>query len=495
MTLTQRITELVAAGFSGLWIQTAEPDEAQRELFKLAHAHGWNIATWDIDQGTTRPGTPPDQNDDPLAPLRILESMAGNQPALMILHNYDRFTNSPKIAQTLANRITAGKHSQTFAIVLAPVVAIPAALEKLFVVVEHDLPTRDELAAIAAGLAQSGEEADDPSAILDAASGLTRYEAESAFALSIIRKQKLDPAALWEHKTGALKKSGLLSLHRSIQGFDSLGGLSAMKEFARRSLNGEKRDRRNRAKGLFLCGVPGTGKSAFCQALGHETGRPTITLDPGALMGSLVGQTEQNTRRALQIIDAMAPAILFIDEIEKALAGMNSSGQTDSGVSARQGGALLTWLNDHESDIYTVCTSNDATKLPHEFTRAERFDALFFLDTPSRADCEQIWQLYLAAFELDPKQARPNGENWTGAEIRACCRLAALLQVPLTEAATNIVPIATTAAETVGRLQQWATGRALDASAGGIYTSRKTASNNGTTGRVIQRAARGTSAN
>ena len=167
----------------------------------------------------------------------------------------------------------------------------------------------------------------------------------------------------------------------------------------------------------------------------------------GALLGSLVGQTESNIRQALRIVDAMAPCVLMIDEVEKALAGVASSGQTDSGVSARLFGTFLQWLNDHESDVFVVCTCNDISKLPPEFSRAERFDSIFFLDLPGATQKAAIWDIWLRAFELDSDQPKPKTPQWTGAEIRACCRLAALLDVPLTEAAQNVVPVAVTAAE------------------------------------------------
>jgi SpoVK/Ycf46/Vps4 family AAA+-type ATPase len=192
-------------------------------------------------------------------------------------------------------------------------------------------------------------------------------------------------------------------------------------------------------------------------------------LDIGALMGSLVGQTEQNVRQALRIADAMAPCLLFCDEIEKGLAGAASSGQTDSGVSARLFGTLLTWLNDHTSDVFVVATCNDISRLPPEFARAERFDGVFFVDLPSREQRQAIWTIYLDLFELDSRQRLPADDQWTGAEIRACCRLAALLDVPLVQAAQNVVPVAVTSAEAVERLRQWASGRCLSADRPGIY--------------------------
>ena len=325
---------------------------------------------------------------------------------------------------------------------------IPIELEKLFVVIEHDLPGHGQLEEIARGIAtEEGELPDggELQTVLDASAGLTRYEAEAAFSLSLVRQGRIAADSVWELKTGMLKKSGLLSLYRGDDDFSSLGGLTSLKAFCKRSLlqpGGSQQHKRPR--GVLLLGVPGSGKSAFAKALGQETGRPTIILDVGALMGSLVGQTEGNVRQALRIADAMAPAILFIDECEKALSGVASSGQTDSGVSARLFGSLLTWMNDHSSDVYLVATCNDISKLPPEFSRAERFDGIFFLNLPGRAEKDVIWRLYLHHFQLDTKQRLPDDDNWTGAEIRACCRLAALLDLPVVQAAQNVVPVAVT---------------------------------------------------
>ena len=165
----------------------------------------------------------------------------------------------------------------------------------------------------------------------------------------------------------------------------------------------------------------------------------------------------------------LSPCIVMLDEVEKALSGVGSSGVTDSGVTARLFGTFLTWLNDRTSDSYVVCTCNDISKLPPEFSRAERFDGIWFLDLPSRPQKDAIWEIYLRLFELDQEQSRPRDDQWTGAEIRACCRLATLLDVPLSAAAQNVVPVAVTAGESVERLRTWATGRCLDAEAGGIY--------------------------
>jgi SpoVK/Ycf46/Vps4 family AAA+-type ATPase len=180
------------------------------------------------------------------------------------------------------------------------------------------------------------------------------------------------------------------------------------------------------------------------------------------------GDGAVNVRQALRIADAMSPAVLFVDELEKALGGVGSTG--DSGVSTRLFGTLLTWLAEHDSDVFFLGTCNDISRLPPEFSRAERFDGIYFIDLPSSAEKDVIWTLYREQFGISPEQARPSDTDWTGAEIKACCRLAALLDLTLTEAARHVVPVAVTAAEQVEKLRSWASGRCLSASAPGVYT-------------------------
>jgi hypothetical protein len=475
MTLAERLAEFVHACFTAIWVQSHEHHDALVEIAQLCRRNKWQLATWDVESGLHVQGTnleTGDSGSDPLAAIRSLAAFpASNATAILVLQNLHRFLQSAEVIQALVRQIVAGKQNRTFIVVLSPVVQIPVELEKLFVVLEHDLPTREQLVEIANGIAtESGEFPEGPGreAVLDAAAGLTRYEAEGAFSLSLVRRRRVTPDVVWELKSQMLKKSGLLSLHRGQEKFDALGGLTALKAFALRAL---RRPARNpttpRPRGLLLLGVSGTGKSAFCKALGNEIGRPTLVLDIGGLLGSLVGQSEQNVRQALRIADAMAPCVLFVDELEKALSGVN--GQGDSGVSTRLFGTLLSWLNDHETDVMVVCSANDVSRLPPEFTRAERFDAVYFLDLPGAEQREAIWRQYLGYYRLDPEQPRPENTNWTGAEIKSCCRLAALLDVPLVQAAQNVVPVAATATESVERLRTWASGRCLDAEHPGIY--------------------------
>jgi hypothetical protein len=226
-----------------LWVQSHEHEDCLRELAQASREHDWKLAVWDVAQGLQIPGS--DQSteaggNDPLAAIGSINALATpDSSAILVLSNFHRFLQSAEIVQALAHQITLGKQNRTFIVVLSPVVQIPTELEKLFVVLEHDLPSREQLEEIARGIAtEDGElpEGDELQTVLDAAAGLTRYEAEGTFSLSLVRHQAIHPESVWELKAGMLKKSGLLSLHRGSESFTNLGGLEALIGICRRRL-------------------------------------------------------------------------------------------------------------------------------------------------------------------------------------------------------------------------------------------------------------------
>ena len=273
MKLTEQLTDYINAAFTGFWIQTYEADEAEREIVNHARQKKWKIAVWDMAGGLRLPGNGDQSshetaNADPLAALRALPTLADPAgTALLVLHNYHKFLNNPEVLQTVFAQLIAGKQQRTFLVVLSPVVQIPVELEKLFVVLEHAFPDRQELTRIASELT-SDQPGDSPTGeqlqrVLDAAAGLTRYEAEGAFALSLSRHNTIRPEIIWELKAQTLRKNNLLTLHRGQETFDSLGGLGNLKDFCRRAL---RPGRTVKPRGVLLLGVSGTGKSAFARA-------------------------------------------------------------------------------------------------------------------------------------------------------------------------------------------------------------------------------------
>jgi ATPase family associated with various cellular activities (AAA) len=483
-TFSSLINDYISAGQAGIWVQSCEIMEALQDIGRIAKRNeDWTITNWDVARGDWNYGK---GQGDPLWPLKI-GPVEGKKRHLIVLHNFHRFLNVAMVIQQAVNSIQHGKTDGVHFIILAPVsTGIPPELERMMVVLEHDLPNEKERERIARNL--RGEVSEMTPSIKEAittAAGLTSGECELAFALSLARHSQIESPSVWEIKSQMLKKSGSLTLYKGVEGFASLGGMEALKRFCKQSLTGSPG--KIQARGVMLLGVPGTGKSAFCKALGNETHRPTAILDVGACYGSLVGQTEERIRQALKIADAMAPCILMIDEVEKALAGLGSSG--DSGTASRLFGTLLSWLNDHESDVFVVATSNDISRLPPEFSRAERWDGVFFIDFPDRSERGFIWDLYEKAFlgfsSTDPvffpgSDPRPKDDDWTGAEIRSCCRLASVLDTSLQDASQYVVPVSATSEEVIMRLREWSSGRAIDASHGGLFRHEKLRSADGT---------------
>ena len=463
---TDSLREYVAGGFSGIWLVTEEPIEAEGVIQKLGKANGWNVLTWDVANGLKGPGVTTGQaTGDPAAAIRALTGMGGT--TLLVANGFHRFLQSAEIVALLGREMAEGKTCQRFVVILAPSVSIPPELARQFIVLEHDLPTPSDLKAIAQGLVENGE-VDEATldSVVEAASGLGVGEAESAFALSLVRHGKLNPEAVFGVKAASLKKAGPLTLLTvgEEDRFAHLGGFDGLRDYCLRAFVSSK----VKAKGVLVSGVPGCGKSSFAKCLGHATGRPVLNLDVAGLYGSLVGETERALREALKRIDAIGKSILLIDEAERALAGHASQG--DSGVSTRVMGTLLTWLSDRKNDAFVIMTANEIKGLPAPLTRAERLDSIWFVDYPDADTRESIWGIYINQYGLDDKQPRPSQDKpITGAEIKSTCRIAALLRVSLVEASRFVVPVSSTSPEVIDALRTWAKGRALCVSKGGLF--------------------------
>jgi SpoVK/Ycf46/Vps4 family AAA+-type ATPase len=230
------------------------------------------------------------------------------------------------------------------------------------------------------------------------------------------------------------------------------------------------------AKGFILLSPPGCGKTSIAKAIGGETRRPVLFCDPGMLKDKHVGESEQKVRRFIQIAEAMAPCVVLIDEIEKALAGATGKHQGDSGVSADQLRTLLTWRQDSLANVFVVGTCNDAEAITKvsggALTREDRFDGLVFIDLPNQQEKEAIWRIWRSHYQIDPAAKQPDDTGWTGTEIKACCRKSLMYDVPLQEAAAYVTHIDP---EQVESLRAWANGRCLSATTPGIYRRESTA--------------------
>ena len=478
------------AGYPCIWVETPEQSRAQDELADEANSSKkknekdtYEVYSWDIVGGLSQyAGGKKNgieagrgaQNDDPLWPLNFIKQ--AKNPCLMFLHNYHRFIKSIEILQTVLNIVDDLKSKRKHLIFLSPVIEIPKEIEKYVVVLNFDLPGESKLSDILdlqfKGLKSRYEEkkpeklrqvADDLKKnrplIIKAMLGLTAMEAENAIAHSLVRTGVFDPNCIAKMKSQLVKKSGTLSYSTFKEKFTDIGGLDILKEFSMKLVS----DSTGSAKGCLLTGVPGCGKSMLVKALGNEVNLPVICLDFGSMFGSYVGESESRMRSALKIIDAVSPCIVIVDEIEKGLGGVRSSHLTDGGTGSRVFGTFLTWLEDKTSQSYMFATSNDIFKLPPEFLRAGRWDAIFFVDLPNSIEQETILRLYLDKYEVDRKGC-PSLDGWSGAEIETLCRLAKILKTNCGGAAKYVKPLSESMSTEITKIRDWAKNRTIAAS-------------------------------
>jgi SpoVK/Ycf46/Vps4 family AAA+-type ATPase len=321
-------------------------------------------------------------------------------------------------------------------------------------------------------------EGDDRDMLLDAACGLTSIEAENAFALSVVERSQLCPQVVAREKASEVKKGGLLEVCAQPATLDEIGGLELLKGWLlkRRDAFGHEAKVYGlpAPKGLLIVGIPGTGKSLTAKATASVFQRPLLKLDAGRLFAGLVGQSEANLRTVIATVEAIAPCVLWIDELEKGFSGSRSSGATDGGTSARVFGSFLSWLQDRKAPVFVVATANDVTQLPPELLRKGRFDELFFVDLPNQQEREAIWRIQVSKYGRAPEnfdlaQLAKATEGLTGSEIEqlfidalheAFSERREPTDLSIAMLLTDLVPLSKLMTEQVDGLRKWARGRA-----------------------------------
>lgn len=458
------IEEYVKAGYPALLVRTYEPERFIGSALKQINNRA--PFAWDTVRGCRELGNGASWEEcDPFD----LPNKAARGPdrAVWFLRNYHFFLSEPQIIQAIQNNLPAYKTKGITLVIVSPDAKLTQELERDIVVLDFPLPTRAELKTILMGLEEStGIKADNEDQVLDAAQGLTWEEAENALALALVREKEFDPKTITTLKAQMVEKSAALHFSQFTETFATLGGLENLKEW---TLNRFQNRRSGLPfRGILILGVPGTGKSHFAKALGNEVGWPVLSLDMGRVFGSLVGESEAKMREALKVVDAMSPVILFIDEIEKGLAGVGGGSSSDGGTTQRVGGTFLTWLNDHSSQVFVIATCNSYEKLPPEYTRMGRWDGIFFVDNPSPLERLNILNLYAAQFGItdQPGNGIPASklEGYSGAEIRQVAIESAYNGGDFERAAEFVIPISKSQSKQMDSLREWARARTIPAS-------------------------------
>jgi len=499
MTKKEELDVLIRARYPIIFLQTYEEARAEKMIAEIAKNRDKKVYCWSITRGVYPYGQSiqsrkiDNQTCDPIIALNNIIEMV--EPAIYIFKDLHAFMAEPTVVRKLRELGEYLKSSFKTLILVSPHLKIPLEMDKEITVLTLDMPDLKDLDTL---LAQIIKEVNDKNElnislnpeqrerVLKSALGLTLNEAENVFAKTLVmggRLKEEDIPVILAEKEQIIKKSGLLEYFSSLEKFNNIGGLELLKEWLKkRSLAFSEKAKAfglPAPKGALLIGVQGCGKSLCAKALASLWKVPLLRFDLGKVFSSLVGSSEENVRKAIQVSESVAPAILWIDEIEKAFAGTQSSSFSDAGTTARVFGSFITWLQEKTSPVFVIATANNIQQLPPELLRKGRFDEIFFVDLPNLKERMEIFAIHLAKRSRDPKKfdlekLAKIADNFSGAEIEEAI-VSALFDVfekdaeltteAVVKAIQETVPLSKTMHEDITAIRNWAESRARRASA------------------------------
>jgi SpoVK/Ycf46/Vps4 family AAA+-type ATPase len=488
--MQNQLTTYLKAGYPGLAVISSEEARAEAEIAAACTSlkrrlHAWSSTEGLVDTKEGRVTTCP----DPLDALQLLDGMfaATNPQHVVLLRDLQLHLDQtdPMLVRRLKDTLRVAKTNGHALILLGCRLKLPPELEHEITHVDFSLPDPARLGVVLDGILKSAKLKNVNEVVreaaLQSALGLTTTEAENAFALSVVETKGIDHKIVAREKARTLKKNGLVEVVEATTSLDDIGGLGLLKEWLTRRAGAFSESAKSYGlpapKGLLIVGIPGTGKSLTAKATAGAFGLPLLRLDMGRVFGGIVGQSEANLRSVIQTAEAIAPCVLWIDEIEKGFSGSQSSGSTDGGTSSRVFGSFLSWMQEKTKAVFVVATANDVSKLPPEFLRKGRFDEMFFVDLPDALERAQIWDIVIARHgrrptDYDTVVLARACEQFTGAEIEAVF-IDAMHEAyaegrepgpkDILAAMTNTVPLANLMDGQIAALRHWARGRAREA--------------------------------
>lgn len=451
------ITNYLKAGYPLIHIVTQEADRATRSI----KAEGWKTQSWDCLRGITEPDTGRTLEDIG-DPLHALKWLASKGDTILIAQNFHHFIGSVEVIQEIQNSLPIWKGQGSCLVIVGPRINLPLEVEKYFTLLDFALPSTEHLLTIQEELGESVGIKANPEAV-EAARGLTEFEAETAFALSLVIKKQFCPEVITEQKKQMIRRSGLMEFWPPVP-IDQVGGLNLFKHYLSNRMKAFEPGNEHlpKPKALLLVGIPGTGKSLSCKAAASILNWPLIRLDVSALKGSLVGESERKIRQATSTIDAFGRAVVWLDEIDKGFSGVKSSGHADGGTTSAMFGHFLTWMQETQSPVLVMATANNISELPPEFMRAGRFDAMFFVDIPTFIERGEIIHIMNTRYGSKiPDDFAESLQGFSGAEIEQLAKDS--LFDGMQAASENIVPLSRTMKEEITALREWAKTRARKA--------------------------------
>ncbi|MFB2837073.1 AAA family ATPase [Floridanema evergladense] len=498
--MKEELSILVQAQYPLIYLVTSEEERAEQAISTIAQMRPQRrVFVWTVTQGMVEYGQPRSVQHNTVSPQAAIEWAMNRQQrdpqrdsSIFIFKDLHPFFNDPQTTRWLRDAIASFKGTQKSIILMSPVQTIPIELEKEVVVLDFPLPDMAELnQVLTQQLEQSGRgrkvSTEAREKLLRAALGLTKDEAEKVYRKAQVTSGRLTEAEVdivLSEKKQIIRRNGILEYIEEDETIEAVGGLEELKKWLMQRSNAFTERAREyglpQPKGMLILGVPGCGKSLIAKTTSRLWSLPLLRLDMGRVYdGSMVGRSEANLRNALKTAESISPAILFIDELDKAFAGSAGSADSDGGTSSRIFGSFLTWMQEKTSPVFVMATANRVERLPGEFLRKGRFDEIFFVDLPNAEERQEIFKIHLtkrrrevARFDLD--QLAKVSDGFSGAEIEQALVAAMyeafaqdreFTQLDIIAAIKATQPLSRTMTEQVTALRDWARQRARPAAA------------------------------
>lgn len=480
------IKRLVASKYPLIWIESWEEERVETLLKKIAasaFSQPVPFKSWSETRG---------YGDGKRSTVieAIEQFLSESGAGLLLIKDFTWTMASPGLLKrTIKDVFQMTKSSFKTVFFLSPTADIPEDLLKEIVSVDFALPDEADLQTIfetvikGAPKLKMGLNDEQKMKLLKGALGLTGDEAKLIFQKMLVGKSELNEEALnviYEEKARIIKRDGLLEFVPTKYNLEDIGGLENLKDWLKERTDFFSKEAQaagvRMPKGILMTGVSGCGKSLSTQAIAAAWGLPLYRLDMNRLFGGALGSAEESFRRAIIQIEAVAPAILWLEEIEKGVAGYE---QGDKGVTARIFSSFLTWLQEHTTPVFVAATANEINRLPPELLRKGRFDEIFFVDLPSEKERQGIFKVHLKKKNLDESkfslaELAKATNNFNGAEIEQSVASALISaykdnrremnQDDIFKIVGRMVPLATTMAEQIKEIKRWADTRAVRAS-------------------------------
>ncbi len=510
--LMSELEVLIRARYPLIYVVSWEEQRVLGHVTRIGERLNKSVFEWSVNTGLVAAGTSLQSQkhrdaatEDPLVALGT--AIDHVEPALYVFKDFHPFLRGQNMSVIRRLREAASSLKNTYKtiILLSPMLEMPADLEKDVTIVDFPLPRAPDMTALLNRIIEEVKSSPKLNVkisnpmreqIVHALLGLTLAEAENVLAKTLVEHHGLGPQSLEvinAEKKQIIRKSGLLEYYDTDETIDSVGGLDALKGWLlKRAVAFSDRAREYglpAPKGLLLLGVQGCGKSLMAKAVSNIWKLPLLRFDVGRVFGSLVGSSEQNIRRAIQVAESVAPVVFWIDEIDKAFRGSRGSGgSTDAGTSARVFSTFLTWMSEKKSAVFVIATANDISALPPELLRKGRFDEIFFVDLPVAPERRDIFRVHLGKRKMDPARfdlpsLATTSEGFSGAEIEeaiissmfdAFYDKQELTAERLLTSLRQTVPLSKTMRENIEELRQWSVGRARPAASANIEEEQKT---------------------